>query len=145
MHNNLHREDFLTLEVGGSGLGLVNLCHWTGQHVLIHQEEVGIFAYAHAASLLLDEHLFGDVDGQGLDGLFAGDEFLGPPGVTVLAVKHTCHGYLYDAEGVVWTATRCREVGVRGHVDAVVEIRFHWIRLAFQTYGCHTMLADIIG
>ena len=59
------------------------------QHILSNQEEVGIFAFADAASLLLDEHLLGDVDGQGLDGLFAGDELLGPPGVTILAVKHT--------------------------------------------------------
>ncbi len=80
MHNNLHREDFLTLEVGGSGLGLVNLCHWTGQHVLIHQEEVGIFAYADAASLILDEHLLGNVDGHSGDGLLAGDEFFSPVG-----------------------------------------------------------------
>ena len=52
-------EDFLPLEVGGYGLGLVDLRHWARQHILSNQEEVGIFAFADAASLLLNEHLLG--------------------------------------------------------------------------------------
>lgn len=37
----LHGENLLSLEVGGSGLGLVNLRHREGQHVLGDQQEVG--------------------------------------------------------------------------------------------------------
>ena len=127
----LHRVNLLSFEVGCCGLGFVNLCLRARQHVLGHQQEVGILASGDAASLLLDEHLLGDVDGQGLDGLLAGDEFLGPPGGTVLAVKYTSNSDLNDAEWIVGTATRCWEVGVRGHMDTLVEISLHRIRLGF--------------
>ena len=36
----LHGENLLSLDVGGSGLGLVNLRHRAGQHVLGDQQEV---------------------------------------------------------------------------------------------------------
>ena len=65
----------LSLEIGGGGLGLVNLIRRTRKHILGDEEEVGILAYADAASLILDEHLLGNVDGHSGDGLLAGDEF----------------------------------------------------------------------
>lgn len=41
----------------------MNLVDRTGQHVLVQEKEVGILAGADAASLILDEHLLGAVDG----------------------------------------------------------------------------------
>ena len=60
---DLHRENLFPLEVSGSRLGRVNLCHWAGQDVLVEEQEVGIFASLDAAALVLDEHLLGAVDG----------------------------------------------------------------------------------
>ena len=102
----LHRVNLLSFEVGCCGLGFVNLCLRARQHVLGHQQEVGILASGDAASLVLDEHLLGDVDGQGLDGLLASDELLRPPGGTVLAVKYTSDSYLNDAEELNAAAVR---------------------------------------
>ena len=61
----LHREALPALEVGGYWLGGVNLIHRASQHVLIKKKEVGILASADTASLILDEHLLGHVDGHG--------------------------------------------------------------------------------
>ena len=71
-------KDLFPLEVGGFGFGLVDLGHRAGQHVLVDQQEVGIFARADATALIIDKHLPGDVDGERLDGLFAGDALFGP-------------------------------------------------------------------
>ena len=92
------RENLLSLEIGGCGLGFVNLCYRASQHVLIDEQEVSIFACADAASLILNEHLLGDVDGQGLDSLLAGNELLRPPRCAILSSKHTSDSNLNDAE-----------------------------------------------
>ena len=47
----LHREYLFAFEVGGNGLGLVDLCHRACQHILVDQQEVGIFAREVAARL----------------------------------------------------------------------------------------------
>ena len=61
----LHRINLLSIEVGGFGLGRVNHFHGAGQHVLVNEQEISIFACADAASVVLYEHLLGNVDGQG--------------------------------------------------------------------------------
>ena len=63
----------------------MNLIRRTRKHILINQEEVGIFACADTTSFILDEHLLGNVDGQGCNGLFASNELLGPPRRAVLS------------------------------------------------------------
>ena len=80
----LHRENLLALKVSCSRLGRVNLCHWAGQDVLVKEQEVGIFASLDAASLILNEHLLGTVDGQGSEGLLTSSEFLWPPRRAIL-------------------------------------------------------------
>ncbi len=91
----------LAFEVGSSRLGRVNLIRRTGEHILVDKQEVSILAGADAAALILDEHLLGHINGKSSKGLFAGDEFLGPPRVTVLAMSpyapartFCCSGYL---------------------------------------------------
>ena len=79
-------KDLFPFEVGGGGLGAVNFRFRTGQHILVDQQEVGVFAFFDAASLLLDEHLTGAVDGQGGESLLAGDEFFSPVGYALMAV-----------------------------------------------------------
>ena len=56
---------FLPFEISGCGTGFVNLILRARQHILVDQEEVGIFAFADAASFILNEHLLGHVDGKG--------------------------------------------------------------------------------
>ena len=90
----------------------MNLGGGAGQHVLVDQQEVGIFAYLDAAALVLDEHLLGAVDGEGDEGLLTGQKFLRPPRGAVIWPKATCDGNLHDAERVVRTAAQCGIVRV---------------------------------
>ena len=56
----------------------MNLIHRAGQNILVNEKEIRTFALADTASFILKEHLPSDIDGKGLEGLLAGDEFLGP-------------------------------------------------------------------
>ena len=122
MFIGLNGENLLSLKVGGCRLGFVDLIDRARQHVLGDEQEVGILAGLDAASLILDEHLLGNVEGQGGEGLFAGQQFFGPPWGVVLAVKLPGHSKLHHAKRIVGTAACCRIVGVRAHGYAVVEI-----------------------
>ena len=110
----LQREDLFPFEVGGCGLGFVNFRHWAGQHVLVDQQEVGVFAFFDAASLLLNEHLLGAVDSQGGERLLAGEAFFRPPGLGLLGLINTRDYNLHDAERIVRSTAKRGEVGVRG-------------------------------
>ena len=96
----LHWEDLLSFEIRGSGLCLMNLCHWASQHVLVDEQEVGIFAYADAATFLLKEHLPGNIDSQGGECLLAGEAFFRPPGFGLLGIINTRDYNLHDAERI---------------------------------------------
>ena len=84
----------------------MNLCHWTGQHILVNKEEICILALTDAASLILDEHLLGAVDGQSSECLLASQEFFRPPGFRLLRVIYTCHLVLRGVRSAVQAATR---------------------------------------
>ena len=70
-------EYFLSLEEGSFRLSRVNFCNRAGQHILVNKEEICILALADAASLILDEHLLGAVDGQSSECLLASQEKIG--------------------------------------------------------------------
>ena len=88
----------------------MDLCYGTGQYVLVNKEEICIFACADAASLILNEHLLGNVDGQGCESLLTGQEFFRPPRFRMLGLIYSCQRNLHNAEWVVWTAAQCREI-----------------------------------
>ena len=67
----------------------MNFCHWAGQHVFVEEQEVGILAFLDAASLILKEHLLGDIDGQGLERLLTGNELFRPPGLAFFTAAGT--------------------------------------------------------
>ena len=94
----LHWEDLLSFEIRGSGLCLMNLCHWASQNVLVDEQEVGILALLDAATLVLEEHLTRHVDGQGCKSLLAGEAFFRPPGLGLLGIINTRDYNLHDAE-----------------------------------------------
>ena len=122
-------EYFFSLKVGRPGSGCVNLIDRAGQHVPVDEEEVGVFAFADAASLLFNEHLPCTVDGQGREGLLAGQSLFRPPGLPFHDRVYACDRNLHNAERVVRTTAQRRIIRVGRHVDAVIEKRFHGICL----------------
>ena len=88
----------------------MNLIRWTGEHILVDKQEVSILAGADAAALILDEHLLGHINGKSSKGLFAGQQLFRLPRLPFFGVIETRDCNLHDAEGVVRTAGRCREV-----------------------------------
>ena len=90
----------------------MNLGHRAGQHILVDEEEICIFAFFDAAALIFKEHLAGHVDGQGLECLLTGETFFRPPRLCILKMVDTRNHYFHDAEWIIGSATQCREVRV---------------------------------
>ena len=51
------RVNLLSLKIGSLRLGSVYLIRRTGQHILVNEEEIRIFAFFDAASFIFNEHL----------------------------------------------------------------------------------------